>query len=93
MRPEDVRGARPTFVSEWRFEVGDVATRWNQIGGVEDPVSGEMQLGALGRGVARTSVLLLRVVDAEHPTFEERRIERRRERDNRARDERAHGPR
>jgi TonB family protein len=89
--PDDIRGSRPTFVSEWSFEVGDVATRWTQLAGVEDPVTGQVQAGALGRGVFRTSVVLLRVTDAEHPTFEERRMERRLEREAQAREERVRG--
>lgn len=83
--PPRVRGERPSFVSEWAFEVGDVATQWGVIGGVDDPVTGEQQGAALGRGVRRTSVSLVRVTDAQHPSFEERQAERRRERRERER--------
>lgn len=83
--PPRVRGERPTFVSEWAFEVGDVATQWGVVGSVDDPVTGGQQGAALGRGVMRTSVSLLRVTDAQHPSFEERQAERRRERRERER--------
>ncbi|UJR79562.1 TonB family protein [Sandaracinus amylolyticus] len=82
--PPRVHGERPNFVSEWAFEVGDVAPHWNVVGGVDGPTGEGMQGAALGRGVMRTSVSLLRVTDAMHPSIEERRAERRRERRERA---------
>lgn len=83
--PPRVRGDRPSFVSEWAFEVGDVATQWGVLGSVDDPATGEQQAAALGRGGRRTSVSLLRVIDAQHPSFEERQMERRHERRERER--------
>lgn len=83
--PPSVRGERPTFVSEWAFEVGDVATQIGVVAGVDDPVEGGTQGAALGRGVIRTSITLLRVTDAAHPSFEERAAERRRARRERDR--------
>ena len=83
--PPRVRGERPSFVSEWAFEVGDVASQFGVIGGVDDPVTGDPQAAALGRGGMRTRVSLVRVTDAQHPSFEERQAERRRERRERER--------
>ncbi|MDQ3036596.1 MAG: energy transducer TonB, partial [Myxococcota bacterium] len=75
--PPSVVGARDTITTEWAFQVGDVATRIDTLAAVEDPDGEGMQVGALGRGVVRTSIQLLRVIDAAHPTFDERRDARR----------------
>lgn len=75
--PPAVLGDRDTIVSEWAFEVGDIATRLDTVGALEGPEGEGMQGVALGRGAIRTSVQLLRVIDAAHPTFEERRVRRR----------------
>jgi TonB family protein len=91
--PPTVIGDRSTITSEWAFEVGDVAPRVSQVGVVEDPVTGGVQPYALGRGLTRTRVSLLRVVDAEHPTFDERRAERRARRRAAATDAAATGAR
>lgn len=81
--PESVLGERSSIASEWAFEVGDVATQVGVLGGV-DGATGESgegpQVAALGRGVIRTSVVLLDVADAQHPTSEERATARRRAR-------------
>lgn len=62
--PAEVVGDRDAIQADWRLEVGDVATPWNQAGCVDDPVHGGLQCHALGRGVSRVRVRLLRVVDA-----------------------------
>jgi TonB family protein len=76
--PEAVIAGRGSFVSEWAFELGDVASRAGGASVMDAPTGeGDPQAGLLGRGIMRTSVSLLRVIDAEHPTFEERRARRR----------------
>ncbi len=72
--PARLVGDRQAIASEWAFEAADVATYWGQMGCVDDPVGGGVTCTpGDGRGLVRTRVRLLRVVDAEHPTFEERR--------------------
>lgn len=75
--PGAVVGERQVIASEWAFEAGDVATYMNQAGCVDDPVQGGYQCAALGRGIVRTRIVLVRVVDATHDTFEERRATQR----------------
>lgn len=76
--PPTVTGPRDAIRSDWSFEAGDVATYMNQAGCVDDPVHGGMQCAALGRGIVRTRIRLLRVVDATHDTPEELRAHRQR---------------
>jgi len=60
--PELVVGERNAIVSEWSVDIGEVATQWNQlcmVGGLG---------GVLGRGIVRTRLRLLRVIDAQHET-------------------------
>jgi len=88
--PSNVVGDRQAIRSDWAFEMGDVATPWfcmtnplnpapvGEVMCVEDPVQG-LQCAILGRGIVRTRVRLLAVVDADHQTPEERRAARRRE--------------
>ncbi len=64
--PQAVVGRRLNIVSEWRFEIGDVATFLTESGCVMNPEGG-VDCAALGRGLVRTRVTLLRVVDAQHP--------------------------
>ncbi len=71
--PPEVVGARDAVRSDWLFEAGDVATRITDAGCIDDPVHGGVQCAALGRGIVRTRIRLLRVVDATHETPEERR--------------------
>jgi TonB family protein len=73
--PPPARIVRDRFAiaSDWAFEAADVATYWNTAGCVDDPVQGGVQCAVLGRGLYRTRIRLLRVVDAEHPSMEERR--------------------
>lgn len=71
--PAEVVGTRDAIRSDWLFEAGDVATRVTDAGCVDDPVHGGVQCAALGHGIGRTRVRLLRVVDATHETPEERR--------------------
>ena len=75
--PGAVTGERDAFVSEWAFEMGDVASRVNGVSGMEGPTGEGMQAGVLGRGIMRTSVSLIRVTDAANPSVEERRAPRR----------------
>jgi hypothetical protein len=75
--PASVLGERDTIASEWAFEVGDIATQIGVVGVMDAPTGDGVQGVALGRGAIRTSVQLLRVVDAAHPTFDERRARRR----------------
>ncbi len=78
--PPEVVGDRQAIRSDWSFEAGDVATYWGQAGCVDDPVQGGVQCaGPFGRGIVRTRVRLLRVVDAENEPFE---VRRQRARDN-----------
>jgi len=94
--PDDVVGERQAIRSDWAFEMGDVATPWIcmsnplnptpvvPVSCVDDPVLG-LQCAMFGRGIIRTRIRLLAVVDADHLTPEERRAARRRERlDNQA---------
>lgn len=75
--PPEVTGDRQAIQTDWSFEAGDVATQYGQTGCVDDPVNGGYQCaGPFGRGIVRTRIRLLRVVDGEHGTFEERRHER-----------------
>ncbi len=71
--PERVVHERFAITSDWAFEAADVATYWNQAGCVDDPVHGGGQCAALGRGLYRTRIRLLRVFDALHPEVEEMR--------------------
>ncbi len=71
--PAALSRGRDAIESDWAFEAGDVATYWNTGGCVDDPVHGGMQCAGLGRGLVRTRIRLLRVVDAAHPTSDERR--------------------
>jgi hypothetical protein len=86
--PGRITNGRDAIVSEWSFEFGDVATCIAQLvpgpdgavrgitGGlmcVEDPVHGGVQCTFDGRGITRTRITLLRVIDALHPTVDERR--------------------
>jgi outer membrane biosynthesis protein TonB len=64
--PQPVVGRRLNIVSEWRFEIGDVATFLTESGCVMNPEGG-VDCAALGRGLVRTRVTLLRVVDDQHP--------------------------
>lgn len=75
--PPEVIGERDAITSEWGFEMGDIASRITGVSGMEGPDGTGMQGGLLGRGLIRTSVSLLRVVDAAHPTVDERRAARR----------------
>lgn len=83
--PERVVGERQAIQSDWAFELGDVATPiacMNQSGAaaqlmcVDDPIHGTM-CAIAGRGIVRTRVTLLGVVDAEHESEAERRARRR----------------
>lgn len=83
--PPNVVGERQAIRSDWAFDLGDVATFINclvrtplgaEVACVDDPVLGTMCAFA-GRGIIRTRVRLLRVVDATHFTPEERRAQRR----------------
>lgn len=76
--PERLVGDRDAVLSEWAFEMGDVASRVDTVAQLDGPTGEGSQAGVLGRGLVRTSVSLLRVVDAEHPSTEERHAERRR---------------
>lgn len=78
--PERITEGRDAIQADWLFEAGDVATNWAEAGCVEDPVRGGLQCAALGRGIVRTRVGLLRIVDATRDTFEERRAARNRNR-------------
>jgi len=71
--PPEVVGTRDAVRSDWLFEAGDVATRITDAGCIDDPVHGGVQCAVLGRGIVRTRIRLLRVVDATHETPEERR--------------------
>lgn len=83
--PARVVGERQAIRSDWAFEMGDVATPpgcmvlegvTGQLMCVEHPVHGT-QCAVLGRGIVRTRVRLLAVVDATHFTPEELRAQRR----------------
>lgn len=85
--PARVVGERQAIRSDWSFELGDVATfvsclastpLGGDVGCVDDPIHGTM-CAVAGRGIIRTRVRLLRVVDATHLTPEERRAARRRD--------------
>lgn len=65
--PAAVVGTRQAIQSDWAFEAADVATYWNDAGCVDDPVHGGVQCAVAGRGIVRTRVRLLRVLDARHP--------------------------
>lgn len=75
--PPEIVGERRAIVSEWAIEIGDVATYWGQMGCVMGGPSGQSCANGLGRGIIRTRMQLLRVIDDNHPTFEERRRDRR----------------
>lgn len=66
--PLPIHEGRNAIVSEWRIEIGDVATYLNQAGCVIDPESG-VQCAAGGRGIVRIRVQLLRVVDAQNESI------------------------
>jgi len=75
--PSEVVGDRQAIQTDWSFEAGDVATYYGQTGCVDDPVNGGYQCaGPFGSGIVRTRIRLLRVVDGEHESFEERRHRR-----------------
>lgn len=76
--PPRVVGDRQAVRSDWAFEMGDVAVPPGcpSLSCLEDPVQGWI-CGGFGRGLIRTRVWLLTVVDAQHPTPEERRAARR----------------
>ena len=84
--PAAVVGERQAIRSDWSFEMGDVATPpfcMTDPGGgaaqgmcVEHPIHG-LQCAILGRGIVRTRLRLLAVVDATHFTPEELRAQRR----------------
>lgn len=65
--PERVIEGREAISSDWAVEVGDVATDPSQVGCTDpsDLLGGGC--GALGRGILRTRVELLDVVDGMHP--------------------------
>ena len=63
--PQPVVGTRLNIASEWRFEIGDVATFLTESGCVTNPEGG-VDCAALGRGLVRTRVKLLKVEDAQH---------------------------
>lgn len=75
--PPEIIGERRAIVSEWAIEIGDVATYWGQVGCVMGGVDGQRCANGTGRGIIRTRLQLLRVIDDEHPTFEEARRDRR----------------
>jgi TonB family protein len=92
--PPRIAGSRSSVRSDWAFEMGDVATPIICWGGdetglqpptmelmcVDDPDHGTMcAIG--GRGIIRTRLRLLRIVDAQHPSREDRRTARRRDPD------------
>lgn len=62
--PPEIVGQRDAIQADWRLEVGDVATPWNEAGCVDDPIDGGLQCHARGRGLRRVRVQLIRVVDA-----------------------------
>lgn len=74
--PREIVGDRRAIASEWAVEIGDVATYINQAGCVMQPEGG-VDCAALGRGIVRSRVRLLRVLDEQHPSFEEARRTRR----------------
>ncbi len=83
--PPGVVGERQAIRSDWAFDLGDVATFVSclsqtplgaDVGCVDDPVLGVM-CAVAGRGIIRTRVRLLGVVDADHLTPAERRADRR----------------
>lgn len=65
--PERITAGRDTLQSDWGIEVGDVATDPTQVGCTDpaDLLGGGC--GALGRGLLRTRVELIDVVDGMHP--------------------------
>jgi TonB family protein len=63
--PSAVMADRQAIRSDWAFEAADVATYWNDAGCVDSP--GGMECAAAGRGITRTRIRLLRVLDAQHP--------------------------
>lgn len=81
--PPEILGQRRAIVSEWAIEIGDVATMWGQAGCVMGGVRGQSCTNGTGRGIIRTRMQLLRVIDHTHPTFEERRARRNRRARNR----------
>jgi TonB family protein len=75
--PPSVVGERQAVQSDWAFEMGDVVVPLHcGIVCVDDPVLGPM-CAAGGHGIIRTRLELVRVVDAQHLTPEERRAARR----------------
>ena len=77
--PARVMGRRDAIQSDWAFEMGDVATDPLQAGCVGDLGSDQVQCAAVGRGIVRLRVYLLRVMDAMTPSPAERRAARRRD--------------
>jgi TonB family protein len=79
--PPLILGQRQAIQSDWAFEMGDVAIPIHcGIVCTDDPVLGPMcSIG--GRGIIRTRLSLLRVLDEQHPSPAERRAARRRDRD------------
>ncbi len=70
--PREIVGGRRAIASEWAVEIGDVATYINQAGCAIRPEGG-LDCAGLGRGIVRSRVRLLRVLDEQHPSFEEAR--------------------
>lgn len=64
--PAAVLGQHQAIRSDWAFEAADVATYWNDAGCVDDPAGG-VRCAVAGRGLVRTRIRLLRVLDAQHP--------------------------
>ena len=89
--PESMVGERQAIRSDWSFEMGDVAMypacmtpdgtgAVGTVSCVDDPIQGTV-CSVLGRGIVRTRLRLLAVVDATHLTPEERRAARRADED------------
>ena len=73
--PDALTVRHESVISEWSFEVADVATDPTQVGCVDEPEGG-VSCAVLGRGLTRTRLTLLRVVDAAHPSAEDARVMR-----------------
>lgn len=82
--PPEIVGDRRAIVSEWAIEVGDVATYLGQAGCVLGGERGPQCTNGLGRGIWRSRIQLLRVLDERHPSFEEHQRSRRLRRERRA---------
>ena len=86
--PAAVTGERAAIRSDWAFEMGDVATYYGcqregipgldavaTLSCVDDPELG-LQCSFMGRGIIRTRIRLLAVIDGSHRTAAERRADR-----------------